>query len=402
LASRRSSSASKPQRAGRLTATVADLVVRRRDAPLAIEFFDARPSWASTFVRRALESDPRFTVESLSADARAVSVRTTGAVPLDDRRLDAFAAVVVGGLDRLSANDVAALDRYMRDRGGAVVLLPDQRIDSGPLRAMLPALTERLLEQPAALVSADGAASLHASELLVAPSLPPGSDILAYAPGSDRAPIVVTLPRGNGRLLVSGVMDAWRYRATSDAAFDRFWQSTIAGLALTTAPALDVTVTPPLVRPGEDADVVVRVRGGDPANIGASADGQPIRLAPASGQGIYRGRLSGSTTRPRTSVEVRAVDASGRVESVGLTVPVVGDARQLPRREPPLSLLSASHRGIDVPASGVDAIERFVRSSASPARAAAIRHPMRSTWWLAPFVACLSAEWWLRRRRGLR
>ena len=80
-----------------------DLVVRRRDAPIAVEFFDARPSWTSTFVRRALESDSRFHVESLSVNARALSTRTAGAVRPGDRQLDAFAAVVVGGLERLSA-----------------------------------------------------------------------------------------------------------------------------------------------------------------------------------------------------------------------------------------------------------------------------------------------------------
>ena len=30
------------------------------------------------------------------------------------------------------------------------------------------------------------------------------------------------------------------------------------------------------------------------------------------------------------------------------------------------------------------------------------RHPMRSVWWLVPFVACLAGEWWLRRRAGAR
>jgi hypothetical protein len=28
-------------------------------------------------------------------------------------------------------------------------------------------------------------------------------------------------------------------------------------------------------------------------------------------------------------------------------------------------------------------------------------HPMRSAWWIVPFVLALSGEWWLRRRRGL-
>jgi hypothetical protein len=30
------------------------------------------------------------------------------------------------------------------------------------------------------------------------------------------------------------------------------------------------------------------------------------------------------------------------------------------------------------------------------------RYPMRSWWWLLPFAGCLTAEWWLRRRAGLR
>jgi hypothetical protein len=28
--------------------------------------------------------------------------------------------------------------------------------------------------------------------------------------------------------------------------------------------------------------------------------------------------------------------------------------------------------------------------------------PMRAFWWMIPFAACLTGEWWLRRREGLR
>jgi hypothetical protein len=380
----------------------ADLVVRRRDAPLAVEFFDARPSWTSTFVRRALESDPRFHVESLSRSARSLSTRTAGAVSPGDRRLDAFAAVVVGGLERLSATDVAALEAYMRVRGGTVVLLPDQRIDAGAVRAMVPDLAERLLERPAALISPAGAPSLLASELLVASTLPPGSDVLARAAGTDRAPVVITVPRGDGRLLVSGAMDAWRNRAASDAAFDRFWQSMIAGLALATPAALDVDVMPPLLRPREAAEILVRVRGGEPASVSASAGGQPVRLAPAAERGVYRGRFTAPAAGARMSIDVNAVDAAGRVESSAVTIPMRSDAQLAPRLTPPLSLLAASHYGVDVTPDRVMEVERFVRETVAVQRAAAIRHPMRSPWWLVPFVGCLSIEWWLRRRRGLR
>ena len=113
---------------------MADVVVDVRRDPLRVEFYDPRPSWATTFVRRALEADARFQVATLSSTSRGISAQTGGAVPLDDPRLDAFDVVIVGGLDRLSAADVRALDRYMRERGGAVVVVPDQRIDAGPAR----------------------------------------------------------------------------------------------------------------------------------------------------------------------------------------------------------------------------------------------------------------------------
>src|SRR5262249_37345438 len=244
--------------------------------------------------------------------------------------------------------------------------------------------------------------ALRASELLVASGLPPGGDVIEHAPG-DRAPIVVTVPRGDGRLVVSGAMDAWRYRASAGNDFDRFWRATIAGLALTTAPRLEITVTPPMVRPLEQADVVVRVHGGDPATISASADRQPIRLAPAAERGVYRARFTASATGTRMSVAVRAVDHDGRADwSPPLIVPIAAETHHVARQEPPLSLLAASHHGIDVPPARISEVERFVRSSVSPSHAAAVRHPMRSTWWLAPFTGCLCAEWWLRRRRGLR
>ncbi|HKB13983.1 MAG TPA: hypothetical protein VKD69_25135, partial [Vicinamibacterales bacterium] len=261
--------------AGGARAARADLVVHRRDSPIGVEFFDPRPSWASTFVRRALESDPRFRVEALTIDTRGFATRTAGARPLADSQLDSFSVVVAGGIERLSAGDVAALERYLRERGGAVVLLPDQRIDSAPLRALLPAFTERLLEQPAILQSPGSTAPLRASEILVAAAPPPAGAVLARVPGNDGAPVVVTLPRGDGRLLVSGAMDAWRYRAVADAAFDRFWQTTIAGLGLATPPPVDVEVAPPIVRHDQPADVVVRVRGEEPLSVTASAGGQP-------------------------------------------------------------------------------------------------------------------------------
>ncbi len=63
--------------------------------------------------------------------------------------------------------------------------------------------------------------------------------------------MIVSAPRGTGRLLLSGAMDAWRFRAADNGAFDRFWPSTIAGLALAVPPPIAIAIDPPLLRPGD-------------------------------------------------------------------------------------------------------------------------------------------------------
>jgi len=407
----------------RITASagaVADVVVDARRAPFRVEFYDPRPSWATTFLRRALEADARFEVASLSFTSRGVSAQTGGDVPLADPRLDRFDLVVVGGLDRLTVADTHSLDRYMRERGGTVVVVPDQPIDAGPARDLVsggsgrvrlePDLVERLLEQPAKLVVTPPAASLQASELLVLRALTPGADIIARIPGKDGAPVIVSMPRGDGRLLFSGAMDAWQFRAADNGAFDRFWQSTIAGLALAAPPPIAITVNPPLLGPGEQGEVVVRLRSQNVTSISASIDGdQPIRLNPEPEAGVYRGTFTAKSIPGRSTIEVRSQGSSSPgPEGPGLQVASrtflvqAGVQRVRSTATPSLSMLATSHRGIDVAPDHVADLERFVRGAVASPSTPLVRHPMRSTWWILPFAFCLSAEWWIRRRQGLR
>jgi hypothetical protein len=401
--------------------TVADVVVDVRRTPLRVEFYDPRPSWATTFLRRALEADPRFQVATLSVTSRGVFAQTGGAVPPADARLDAFDVVILGGLDRLSAAEASSLDRYMRSRGGAVVVVPDQRIDAGPARDLVsggapardlvsgsvrlqPDLAERLLEQPATLTVTPPAATLRASELLVMRAVAPGSEVIARVPDADPAkalPVIVSAPRGSGRLLLSGAMDAWRFRAADNAAFDRFWQATIAGLALAVAPPMAIAVGPTLLRPGEPAAVTVRVRPRAPIAVSASIDGdQPLRLMPDPEAGVYRGRFVASQTPGLSTIEVRA--AAAEPLSASHRFLVSADAHRLPSNGPPLAMLASSHRGIDVSPDLIPDLERFIRGAVTAPRTRQVRHPMRSAWWMLPFAICLSTEWLIRRRRGLR
>jgi hypothetical protein len=378
-----------------------DAVVDVRRVPLRVQVYEPRPSWATTFIRRALEADSRFKIAGLSSTSKSIATRTGDAVGLSDARLDDFDVVIAGGLDRLTETNARALDRFMRARGGAVVLVPDAKPGAGPTGALLRGLTlvERLSEQPQKLAVAAPLAPIQASEMLLVRADAPLVDRLAWTSGADSSPVVVSIPRGGGRLVVSGALDAWRFRTDDAGAFDRFWQSTIAGLALAVPPPVDVSVEPPIVRPGERGDVVVRVRSVGPA-VRATIDGHPIRLWPDTPAGVFRGSFVARESDGRSTVTVRVDGAS---QSASRPIVVRADARrELPQTTAPLSLLSASHRGIDATPDNVGDVERFIRRTVAAPVAPISRRPMRSPWWMIPFAACLSGEWYLRRRRGAR
>src|SRR6185436_1201745 len=157
---------------------------------------------------------------------------------------------------------------FVRERGGSLVLLPDGRPGIAPWTEWLAGVTTReaLFERPSALAVAPPLPAIQAAELVtfagarvpgatepgaaVPGATVPGATVLARVAGSNE-PVVCLIPYGAGRILVSGALDAWRYRADKDSAFDRFWRSAIAGVALATPPAVDVEIAPPVARPGE-------------------------------------------------------------------------------------------------------------------------------------------------------
>jgi hypothetical protein len=143
------------------------------------------------------------------------------------------------------------------------------------------------------------------------------------------------------------------------------------------------------------------VRPGDVTAVSASIDGdQPVRLLPDPEAGLYRGRFVAKQTPGLSTIEVRALAAQPLSASRRFLVST--SAHRLAPNGAPLAVLASSHRGIDVSPDRIPELERFVRRAVVAPRTRQIRHPMRSAWWMLPFALCLSAEWWLRRRRGLR
>jgi hypothetical protein len=265
-------------------------------------------------------------------------------------------------------------------------------------------LRERLLDRPAPMAALAAPLRLAASELLEASSLPPGAAVLAQSP-SDH-PVVWTIPHGEGRLLFSGALDSWRSRADAEAGHDRFWRSAIAGLALAARPDVAVDVFPSRPATGARVEVTARVRRlererlQDRLSMGAALDsGEIVRLWPASAQGTFGGSF---VVRPAAGDQGRTVTVSlAGTEVTGAARFIVDDT---PREAagPPLALLAESHGGVNVTVDDLATLVRHVRTTVPPQTVSTTRHPMRAVWWMMPFAACLSGEWWLRRRAGRR
>jgi hypothetical protein len=364
------------------------------DARWPVLVYERRPSWSSTFVRRALERDPRFEVEAYTAIAPAVSAGT-GVARLDD--LDRARVVIVGGVDALTAGDVSALEDYLLRRGGTVVLVPD-RAPTGPVQRLL---AHRWREHLTPATERVG--PFTGSEWLV----PEGVDELDEVTlDSERGAVVVSSPSGEGRIVVAGAMDAWRHRG-DDGPFDVFWRSLVADLAKVSGDPVEVSLSPRIVRPGDRVAVTVRSRSVRTrtewrAEATLLCSGQPelpVRLWPGHAPGQFDG-----VARPRPVASECVVRAA--IEGLG-----EGRAPVLVTQDPietgqtsDVALRAAVERsggqdakGPDI-ASVVDALKALAPGTRTPES----RFPMRSPWWLVPFIGCLAGEWWLRRRAGLR
>lgn len=373
--------------------------------PLPVLVIDARPSWAVTFVRRALDADTRLAVDTVSGLAPGLAAGRGRAV-VDDARVAQARVVVLGGLDALTASDVGRYRRVMVSRGGAVVLVPDAAV-TGAATGLLPGQWRRRLDS----VPSD-AGGLRASEWLLASDLADGDEVLAAHAGQ---PAIVSRPMGEGRLVVVGALDAWRQRAfvppggeasdpTAVTPFARAWQDLVTGLARGTAPPVDVQVT---AAPGDDEAVVdVQGRTMQPvtswsasAQVVCGQDAQVLRLMPQARAGHFRGRAR----LPRSGAACEIVAA----------ITGVGEARAtlaLPSRTPAygrrviarLRQLATDSGGLAAEPDDVAGVHAAIAALRPSAAMAGTAYPARHWLWGVATALALGAEWWLRRRAGQR
>ena len=416
----------------------AELLVDVVDRPLSILFYDPRPSWISTFVRRAIERDRQFIVTSRVVTSRNIST-SAGAPPerLDDvASIERFDAIVVGVPEALTDRDIVGLEAFMRRHGGSVVMLLDQRA-TGAYDRLLGVRDWRYHNSGTPVAIGLAAATnieLRATELLWPAGLPDAAtsvsttlgarettDSLANAVPSqassaesvDDRPVIWNKPVGAGRLVVSGALDAWRFRDSASSSFDRGWRVIIGEAAAAKLPPLAATISEQILVPGESAElsVVVRDAALKPvasqairANVSAvlesgppdSLERTPIRLWPDGAVGSLRATLRAPHHIGNARVVVSA-------DGYRTEVPLVVDSivsRPI-AAHPALSTAFATiHGGQVVNASQLATFNSVLARSLHAAPRRERWHPMRSPWWLLPFALALSGEWWMRRRRG--
>lgn len=372
----------------------AETVVNVSALPVPIVFYEPETTWMGTFVRRALEADPRFQLAGRAQVTPTVSVTRGTGDRLRHEALRVAQVVIVSAAERLSAGDVELLDRFARIRGGSVVLLPDAEM-TGPVARLVPPVDRSAQEADPRAIGA-----LRAREIL---SFRLSAGVTALASTGDR-PVVVARPTSRGRIVVSGALDAWRYR--DDGAFNRFWTSLIVDTASAAGPTVSARLDRSLLEPGETANVRIDWRSLDemPATVTAAAivdcagDRQPVRLWPEGRRGAFGGIVEalrpgactitanvGATTRPATTSFITATNVRR----------ATADSAAFER--------AIAARGGSVVGPGeLESLATRARAARQTARQREGTQPMHSPWWVVPFAACLGGEWLFRRRAGLR
>lgn len=370
-----------------------DVGVTVEATPAAVVVYEPEPTWMGTFVRRALDDDARFAVAGRTRVAPPVAVTRGGVGPLSAAAIADAGVVVVTSPQTLSATDVELLDRFVTHRGGSLIVIPDQR-PSGAMLRLLPRVAGQQRDTQPREVGL-----LKVREWL---TFEPGAGTSTLA-AVDEDAVVMSRAVGRGRVIVSGALDSWRFRdATSN--FTTFWTSLAWDAAVAAGKPLEVTVEHALASAGEPMRVRAELQSLDPLPQEATAsavltcDGheQVLRLWPEGRAGVFEG-----TVRPAGS---GACELTVAVNEATAAVPLVvrDGLRRVEAPDDALAAAVAAHGGI-VAEAGEGEADLAARAAGQLPLLTVSRAtwPMRSPYWLILFAACLSSEWWLRRRSGL-
>ena len=143
--------------------------------------------------------------------------------------------------------------------------------------------------------------------------------------------------------------------------------------------------------------VSARVTGAD------GGAGTALRVWPGDTPGLYRASVTApgapgdfhvvasiAADRPGAA----AIDGDADLRVAADAAPAAGDAA--------IAAWTASRGGAMFDEAHLDGLSAALHRTLATAAVVETMHPMRSPWWILPVTLFSGAEWWTRRRRGLR
>jgi hypothetical protein len=344
-------------------------------------------------VRRSLEDDPRFSVVGRTRVAPPVTITRGAAGPLSVAAIGDAAVVVVTAPHTLGAADVDLLDRFVTERGGSLMVVPDRR-PSGPALRLFPRVASQQRDAQPREVG-----RLRVREWL---TFDPGAGTTTLAALAGD-PVVMSTAVGRGRVIVSGALDAWRFREAASG-FNSFWTNVAWEAATAAGKPLHLTAEQVLARPGEPIRIeAVRQTIERPlrqlsasGSITCGDQRRAVRMWPGGRPSTFEGTVR-PTRAGRCELSVTIGDRSA-------TLPLAVQQEVRRGRAPHDALEAAieAHGGIVVEPG--DGESRLVARAVEQLPAPVVTEPawpMRSPYWLVILAGSLIGEWWLRRRAGL-
>jgi hypothetical protein len=378
-----------------------DVTVDVRPATVRVHVLEARPTWAARFARLALSAVADVQLRTEVRIAPGITARTA-AVDAETGASRADADILlVGGVDALTASDVARIEAGVRERGQAVVLLMDEAPGAGPWRRLWPEFSSSARHAATPAIGRIGGHAWKVREWLDVRLSTDGTP-LAFLESSS-APIVVGRALGAGRVVVVTALDAWRWRADPDGGFAAGWRALVQRLGADVPPAVattawasghgrarllqvDVSARPDMLRGGR---LDVTAQRGSPA--------RPLVL-----HQVEAGRWRGVVRVGDATTESLLVEAHNGTR-------VVTQARTTVDMRPPALVASWDDVARHQDTRGHLAARRDQRAVAMRRLRESLRPPdgdrwfVTRTWWFAGLALCaIGAEWMLRRLAGAR
>jgi hypothetical protein len=447
------------QVAGEREVTNNDSVLRVRAVTQRrkILLVEGRPRWETRYLRNLFDRDEQWDVNAVIVGMTAGEAglkRGDGPdqFPTSATALAAYDLIIFGEVPRsaLKENEMEWIRDFVSQRGGAVIFIDGPRgslkeYGNTPLGPLFPVewrespsrsqvsrlmLTERSQDLAAFALAPERAQNLELWQGLQTPrwfsgATPlPGAEVLieAEVPGTvtGRLAAAVARPFGAGRVLYHGFEDSWRWRyEVADKNHVKYWNQMANWIAELPFAIRDKFVSLDAgaitYRPGESADVRVRLRDGEGKPVTDAVvdavlyrEGQRVasmRLTPDDNAGgLFRGRTAAlqpgnyevgiespaipeRDTRARTEFKVERLETAelAQLNANEDLLRQVADAsggqylreEQLPKL---LELLAPLSQG------------RVIESDTVL---------WQSYWWFIPLIGLLTIEWILRKRVGL-